>query len=358
MKNIITFIILLCSAICAQAEEHDVMLLSLTIGEDIPNLVVANPVTPTVTVINFGTLNETDIPVFVTIVNPSGVVVYRDTTRVSLTPQQKDTLTFRNFTPNFTGYYRISAVSVLPTDQNHTNDTIWFDVPVVEDTNKDIMTVSVVDPLPGSTKPKGIPFQVTATFKFEGGLINYTNVPVRLEIIPCLDSFVTFGADSVIPLITRDSALITFAFPSNHGFESTKNLDTGCYKIIVSIMDWYDSNVNNNKAYSTFQIVPANSIKLTEEDRGITLSSNFPNPFSTTTTLNYEVSSAGYVTMRLLDVAGVTMKTIMLDEFVNEGEHKITISADDLPSGTYFVEMTFKDIEDKLWRIVKPIIVR
>jgi hypothetical protein len=336
----------------------NIMLLSLTIGEDIPQLVVADPVTPTVTVINFGTSNETDVPVFVTIANPSGVVVYRDTAKASLAPLEKDTVTFRNFTPTFTGYYRISAVSVLPTDQNHTNDTIWFDIPVVEDTNKDIMAVSVVDPLPGSTKPKGIPFQVTATFKFKDGLINYTNVPVRLEIIPCLDSFVTFGADSLIPLITKDSTLITFAFPSNHDFESTKYLDTGCYKVIVSIMDWYDKDTSNNKAYSTFQIVPANSIKFIQENRGIAFSSNFPNPFSAATTLNYEVATGGYITMRILDVAGVNLETIMSDVFVSEGKHELTLDGSHLPSGTYFVEVLFNDMNGNVAREVQPVVVK
>jgi hypothetical protein len=85
---------------------------------------------------------------------------------------------------------------------------------------------------------------------------------------------------------------------------------------------------------------------------------NFPNPFSATTTLSYEVASAGYVTMRMLDVVGVTIEIVMSDVFVSEGKHEVTLDGSHLPSGTYFVEMVFKDTEGRSSRIVKPIIVQ
>jgi hypothetical protein len=86
--------------------------------------------------------------------------------------------------------------------------------------------------------------------------------------------------------------------------------------------------------------------------------SPYPNPLSTTTTLTYEVASSGYITMRILDVAGEAIETVMKDAFVSEGKHEVTLDGSHLPSGTYFVEMVVTNAEGMLARKIQPIIIR
>jgi photosystem II stability/assembly factor-like uncharacterized protein len=102
-------------------------------------------------------------------------------------------------------------------------------------------------------------------------------------------------------------------------------------------------------------ITPSSVRGSTELPKNVLIESNFPNPFSATTTLPYSLSSSGYVTMRILDVAGITMKTVMSDEFVSEGKHEVSLDGSHLPNGTYFVEIVFKDASGNLSREIQAV---
>ena len=69
------------------------------------------------------------------------------------------------------------------------------------------------------------------------------------------------------------------------------------------------------------------------------LSRNWPNPFNPSTTLRYALPEEGPVSLRLYDLRGREVRTI-LDEGREAGWHEITIRLDDLPSGVYWARMT------------------
>ncbi len=73
------------------------------------------------------------------------------------------------------------------------------------------------------------------------------------------------------------------------------------------------------------------------------LMQNFPNPFNPTTVLTYDVASAGQVTIRVFDVSGRLIRTL-LDARKEIGRHQVewngkNASGSMVPSGIYFYRM-------------------
>lgn len=75
------------------------------------------------------------------------------------------------------------------------------------------------------------------------------------------------------------------------------------------------------------------------------LSQNFPNPFNPTTTIEYTISKSSYVTLKVYDILGREIKTLV-DEDEQPGYYHATFSAFGLPSGIYFYRLqagTFRE---------------
>jgi photosystem II stability/assembly factor-like uncharacterized protein len=66
---------------------------------------------------------------------------------------------------------------------------------------------------------------------------------------------------------------------------------------------------------------------------------NFPNPFNPTTSIEYAVPQRSHVTLKVYNAIGETMATIV-DEVQTAGKYKQTFDATNLPSGSYFYEIT------------------
>ena len=89
--------------------------------------------------------------------------------------------------------------------------------------------------------------------------------------------------------------------------------------------------------------------KLTENE--ITLKQNFPNPFNSTSIIQYVVPSDGNILIELFNPIGQRVKTLV-DKFHNKGEYTIIVASDKLPSGIYLYSL---QTETKL--ITKKLII-
>jgi len=68
------------------------------------------------------------------------------------------------------------------------------------------------------------------------------------------------------------------------------------------------------------------------------LSQNYPNPFNPSTTINWEMPQAGYVTLKIYDVLGREVITLVNEE-LNAGKHEVVFDAQRFSSGIYFYQL-------------------
>jgi hypothetical protein len=70
----------------------------------------------------------------------------------------------------------------------------------------------------------------------------------------------------------------------------------------------------------------------------VELVGNFPNPFSSTTTIAYRVREPVPVTITVWNLTGNQIAELA-DGVQDTGQHELSFAAGSLPSGTYFVRM-------------------
>jgi spore coat protein A len=83
------------------------------------------------------------------------------------------------------------------------------------------------------------------------------------------------------------------------------------------------------------------------------LDQNYPNPFNPSTTINFSVPEKSQVTLKIFDVLGNEVSTLMNQE-VPGGNHEVHFDATGLPSGVYFYSLTAGDfVQNKKMMLLK-----
>lgn len=77
------------------------------------------------------------------------------------------------------------------------------------------------------------------------------------------------------------------------------------------------------------RIVPAN----------FTLAQNYPNPFNPSTTIMYQIPMNGHVTMKVYDVLGREVRTLV-NTIQRAGRYEVKMDGSGLASGVYFYTLT------------------
>jgi glucose/arabinose dehydrogenase len=72
--------------------------------------------------------------------------------------------------------------------------------------------------------------------------------------------------------------------------------------------------------------------------RQFMLEQNYPNPFNPTTTLSFVIGKSSWVTLKVFDVLGNNVATIV-DGFLTEGEYARSFDASRLASGVYYYQL-------------------
>ena len=66
---------------------------------------------------------------------------------------------------------------------------------------------------------------------------------------------------------------------------------------------------------------------------------NYPNPFRPSTTISYAIAKAGHVTLKVYDVRGRLVRTLV-DGYQNAASHESDLDAQDMAPGVYFYRLT------------------
>ena len=66
---------------------------------------------------------------------------------------------------------------------------------------------------------------------------------------------------------------------------------------------------------------------------------NYPNPFNPSTTIRFELAKAGNLTLKVYDVLGKEVRTLV-DDYKTAGSYDVMFTTNNLPSGIYFCKLT------------------
>ncbi|MEJ2105140.1 MAG: T9SS type A sorting domain-containing protein, partial [Ignavibacteriaceae bacterium] len=65
---------------------------------------------------------------------------------------------------------------------------------------------------------------------------------------------------------------------------------------------------------------------------------NYPNPFNPTTTINYQLAQTGFVTLKIYDILGKEVSTLV-NEQKNQGRYSVSFDASKLAGGVYIYQL-------------------
>ncbi len=91
--------------------------------------------------------------------------------------------------------------------------------------------------------------------------------------------------------------------------------------------------------------IPTSVVEKNNLPQNYSLSQNYPNPFNPTTTIEYSLPQRSQVILKLYDVAGREVKTLVNQE-QNSGNHSAVLNASNLASGVYFYRITAGNFVD------------
>mgnify|MGYP003542047260 FL=1 len=88
-----------------------------------------------------------------------------------------------------------------------------------------------------------------------------------------------------------------------------------------------------------------------EVPKNFHLYQNYPNPFNPTTKIKFELPSSGLTQLKIYDILGREIRTI-LEKYFDAGIYEVEFSSEELSSGIYFYELT-----NNLLRQVKKMVL-
>jgi hypothetical protein len=97
-----------------------------------------------------------------------------------------------------------------------------------------------------------------------------------------------------------------------------------------------------NEPYGSF----ANSY--TEIPSQFILEQNYPNPFNPSTAICFQLSAFSNVMLKIYNVLGQEVATLLNNEAMEEGEHVVTFDANGLSSGVYFYRVTGTTVNEEM----------
>lgn len=123
--------------------------------------------------------------------------------------------------------------------------------------------------------------------------------------------------------------------------------------------DWYDALAPEFNTYQTIKELAQSKTTTGINENSETLPTtfnleqNYPNPFNPTTTISFSLLQHKYVTLKVFDVVGREVATLVNGE-LSAGEHSVVFDATNLSSGIYFYRLTTPTLfQTKIMQVLK-----
>jgi flagellar hook assembly protein FlgD len=98
-------------------------------------------------------------------------------------------------------------------------------------------------------------------------------------------------------------------------------------------------------SYSVGHRITAIEKEKTQNSTDFGVTQNFPNPFNSSTVINFTIPRVDHVTIKIFNLAGEELTTIQ-NGVLSAGRHQIRWQPLDLTSGTYFYRLQTSDLVD------------
>lgn len=125
-------------------------------------------------------------------------------------------------------------------------------------------------------------------------------------------------------------------------FDNTRAFSIDCADIDsdldIDIIIGQEEDTGGNSIYFNETILSGIDNKQNLEVIEYKLSNNYPNPFNPTTTISYQISELSFVTLKVYDVLGNEVRTL-LNEEKQAGFYEVNFVGSELASGIYFYQL-------------------
>ncbi|MBS1494218.1 MAG: S8 family peptidase [Bacteroidetes bacterium] len=145
------------------------------------------------------------------------------------------------------------------------------------------------------------------------------------------------------PVMSTVSSTSSFTPTASQWATKILSMPVGTNKIRLTAKSAYGNNLYIDNITSGTVTGIGNQLTLTPEK--YELSQNYPNPFNPTTKISYSIPKAGIVTMKIFDVTGREVASLV-NELMQPGAYTVDFNASAFASGVYFYRLEAQDFID------------
>jgi hypothetical protein len=188
----------------------------------------------------------------------------------------------------------------------------------------------------------GSNFTITNTTYFNGIPFTTTNANHTEAVLVDAYGQLTMPGGAVVPVlrVRRDDR---YTSPSPPFYVRTISYSfltkSGAAVAVVAS----DTTAPNSGIIQTDGVTWSNNIAVSVENKDqiptqYSLNQNYPNPFNPNTTINYQLVSGSYISLKVYDILG-NIVAILVDEEKPAGSYEVSFNASQLSSGIYFYKL-------------------
>ncbi len=182
---------------------------------------------------------------------------------------------------------------------------------------------------------------------YTGGENDQLQIMVSSNAGTTFNNLVLLNGGNSGELVTAPGQSAVFT-PSSSQWASKKfALPVGTNKISFKAISAFGNNLFLDSICLLSGITGVSNLISSVIPDNFSLSQNYPNPFNPTTKINFSIPKQGLVTMKIYDVLGKEVMTLV-NEQKSAGSYEVEFNASNFSSGIYFLRMEsgeFKDLK-------------